>query len=312
MPSDWIKMRTDLYRDPKVCLMADFLMNSEGLFSAHVLRVTGRNSNVTRNALRNVTVGALVTVWGVTRHRGRRVDDDLLVKGIMLSVIDDLCEIPGFGEAMQSVGWAKQTKEGVVFPRFFEEFNVEPNTEALAKAADRQKKYREKRNAQRNALRNGDVTSQSNARVEESREEKSKENTEHGEPKTNGARIAPPAEENAKTRTPKRAMSYSPEFLEFWAAYPKYRRSGKGAAWRAWLIAMRTTEAQTLIEQAEVYATSPKGSGEFSKMPATWLTQRCWEDDPTAWGNPPKKKQHVETSEEINAPGYRYDPHAKD
>jgi len=30
MGLDWIKMRTDLYRDPKVCVMADLLMDTTG------------------------------------------------------------------------------------------------------------------------------------------------------------------------------------------------------------------------------------------------------------------------------------------
>jgi hypothetical protein len=122
---------------------------------------------ITRNALRNVTVGALVTVWGVTRHRGKRDGDDLVVRGATVSVIDDIAELPGFGDAMESVGWVVADDEGLRFPHFFEEYNVEPNDDHKEKNAERQRRHREKNNA----LRNVTVTSQSNDRIEKRREE---------------------------------------------------------------------------------------------------------------------------------------------
>lgn len=172
MAGDWIKMRTDLYRDPKVCLMADNLLDRDGKLSLFVSQITQRDMCVTRNVMRNVTVGALVTVWGVARHRGKRVDDDLLVRDATISVVDDIAELPGFGDAMESVGWAVQSEEGLVFPRFFEEFNVEPGIDARESNAERQRRWREKRNALRNVTSNEKVTQK--VTLEKSREEESK------------------------------------------------------------------------------------------------------------------------------------------
>ena len=167
MAGDWIKMRTDIYRDPKVCIMADLLLDEDGPLARYVSHSCMRDMTVTRNVTRNVTVGALVTVWGVTRHRGKRNGDDLFIAGATSSIVDDIADLPGFGAAMIAVGWAIETDDGLVFPHFFEEFNVEPTEERKANNAERQRRYREKRNA----LRDVTVTSQSNAREEKRREE---------------------------------------------------------------------------------------------------------------------------------------------
>ena len=176
MAGDWIKMRSDLYRDPKICIIADLIGSDESDLSRYVNQNLQCDMSVTRNVTRNATVGALVSVWGVLRHRGKREDLDLVVRGCTVAVIDDLADIPGFGEAMQSVGWVVETKEGIVFPRFFEEFNVDPASEIAAKNAERQRRYREKKgvtsNVTNNVTRNVTRDAKSNAREEERREEK--------------------------------------------------------------------------------------------------------------------------------------------
>jgi hypothetical protein len=175
MAGDWIKMRTDIYRDPRICVIADFLMAPDGELSEYVNQNCQRKMAVTRNVMRNVTVGALVTVWGVMRLRGKREGDDLIARYASLSVIDDVSELPGFGDAMASVGWAEETNEGIVFPRFFTDYNVDPNEDTKAKNAERQRKFREKIKTtealKSNVTRSVTVTSQSN--IEKRREEKS-------------------------------------------------------------------------------------------------------------------------------------------
>ena len=172
MAGDWIKMRTDLYRDPKVCVIADLLINKDSDLSRYVSQNMQRDMCITRNVMRNVTVGALVSVWGVLRHRGKRIEDDLVIKGCTINVIDDVAEIQGFGQAMESVGWVECDDVGLVFPRFFEEFNVDPSADLRAKNAERQKRFREKQKAESNEKSNVTVTLKSNDREEKRREEK--------------------------------------------------------------------------------------------------------------------------------------------
>lgn len=76
---------------------------------------------------------------------------------------------------------------------------------------------------------------------------------------------------------------YSPTFLEFWKAYPQHRRTGKGAAWKAWQKIRGGSEVFGLIGAAlEGYKKShawTKDGGQFIPLPTTWLNQRRWEDD---------------------------------
>ncbi len=260
MAGDWIKMRTDLYRDPKVCVIADLLLDPESDLARHVNQNCQRDMTVTRNVLRNVTVGALLTVWGIMRMRGKRTSDDLMVRNASLSVIDDVADVPGFGGAMNAVGWAIETPEGLVFPRFFEEFNTEPDAEASAKNAERQRRWRAKHRENRNVVRNVMGASQSNVREEKRREEKS------------------------NNKTP-----LSP-FDLWWKLYPK--KSGKEEARRAFSKALKrlrdsgmTTEQATerLSERASAFASTPKANGRYCWNPATWLNQGHYDDDPATW-----------------------------
>lgn len=172
MAGDWIKMRTDLYRDPKVCVIADCLLDPNGALGQYVSQHCQRDMTVTRNVTRNAVVGALLSVWGVMRHRGKRNGDDLLCNGVTLSVLDDIADMVGFGEAMAAAKWARETEEGIVFPRFFEEYNSDPGPAQKSSGAERQRRYRErKRDASQGVTETvtRDVTV--TPRVEKSREE---------------------------------------------------------------------------------------------------------------------------------------------
>lgn len=168
MASDWIKMRVDLYRDPKVCALADILMDEDGALARYINQNMQRDMCVTRNVMRNVTVGALLSVWGVMRSRGKRSDDDLVCRGVTCTVIDDIAEVQGFGAAMLVVGWVEETTEGIVFPRFFEEHNTDPAEASKQKNAERQRRFRERQQSLKsNVTDNVTVTHREEKRREE-------------------------------------------------------------------------------------------------------------------------------------------------
>lgn len=154
MAGDWIKMRTDLYRDPKIIVMADLLLNQGSGLARYVSQNTQRDCNVTRNVMRNAVVGALVSVWGVARHQGKRRGDDLVILSVTSAVVDDIADMPGLGDAMAEAGWLEETTEGIVFPRFFEENNKDPGEYQREKNRERQKRYREKHVTESNVTRN--------------------------------------------------------------------------------------------------------------------------------------------------------------
>ncbi len=259
---DWIKMRTDLYRDPKVCLMADYLLRPNGDLARYVNQNAQCNMVVTRNVIRCATVGATLSTWGVMRHRGKRNGDDLVCNGVTLAVIDDISDLPGFGEAMEACGWAVQSDEGIVFPRFFAEYNVQIDEKSKSSAAERQARYRankkQKSNGNSDATR--DVTS--NDREEKRREEKNRNKETH-------------------------SVSADTEILfeNFWSSYP--RKTGKGGARKVFLKAIKTHEPEKIIQAAKQFASTNKSDPEFTPHPATWLNQERWTDEPL---EPPKKK----------------------
>ena len=75
-------------------------------------------------------------------------------------------------------------------------------------------------------------------------------------------------------------VSYSPDFLRFWAAYP--RKEAKGAAWKAWKVLQPEINA---VVSALSWQTKSQGwtkeSGMFIPLPASYLNARRWEDEPT-------------------------------
>jgi hypothetical protein len=77
------------------------------------------------------------------------------------------------------------------------------------------------------------------------------------------------------TKTPRG----DPEFEAFYAAYPKH--VGRKAAEAAWKKAIRSADPQAVIAGAKRYADERAGQNpQYTKQPATWLNQGCWEDDP--------------------------------
>lgn len=76
-------------------------------------------------------------------------------------------------------------------------------------------------------------------------------------------------------------------FAEFYRAYP--RHVAPGAAEKAWKKAISAgADPQLLIDCAALYAMERKMQDpKYTKHPATWLNQRCWEDEPDPEYTPP-------------------------
>lgn len=82
--------------------------------------------------------------------------------------------------------------------------------------------------------------------------------------------------ENKSTR--KRA-TYSPEFEQFWAAFPKARRVGKKGAYAKWQQVLRNGEAtfEEIMEGLERYKAGWNPA--YYHMPTTWLNKGLWDGD---------------------------------
>lgn len=225
MAGDWIKMRTDLYRDPKVSLIAEHLMSDDSDLSRHVNQMKQRNMTVTRNVMRNVTVGALVSIWGVMRHRGKRVDDDLVCYSVTVNILDDIADLPGIGEAMEFAGWVRQDQEGIVFPNFFDEYNSDPVDRAREKNRERQRRFREKKAQEKdNATSNVTVTHR-----EEKRRDKEKVKKE-----SRNSKFKPPSVDQVQEYVETREIKINPQaFVDHYSANGWMRGKAKIKDWKA-------------------------------------------------------------------------------
>ena len=179
MAGDWIKMRTSLLTNPKVNGIARILEGSSEVSAALTTGFSGGMSEiVTRNVMRHVTVSSLLVVWGAANEHTR----DGIFANADLSDIDDMVGIPGFGAAMESVGWLvyDEQNNAVTLPNF-EEYNTSGSSRSAGakSAAQRQKEYRDRKRA---GVTEGDVTRDvTRDRREEKRREEKYPPTPHDE-----------------------------------------------------------------------------------------------------------------------------------
>ena len=77
--------------------------------------------------------------------------------------------------------------------------------------------------------------------------------------------------------------SYSEDFETFWQSFSPVRKTNKPDAWKAWKDAIKSTDAQVIIQAAIDFSLSPVGMGEYCPGPAPWLRGKKWEDDRRSW-----------------------------
>ena len=93
MAGDWIKMRSNLWDDPRVARLVDL-------------------TNATEAAI----VGGLYWLWSSADQHS----EDGTMPGLTIKSIDRKTAIPGFGDALVTVGWLSDHPDGVHIARFDE------------------------------------------------------------------------------------------------------------------------------------------------------------------------------------------------
>jgi hypothetical protein len=121
--------------------------------------------------------------------------------------------------------------------------------------------------------------------VEEKREQVRNRVTRYRE-KGNAPVTTPETETETETETDKRK-----DFDQFWKIYPL--KVGKGAALKAFLKAIRTTDVNIIIKGAQRYKLDPNRSQAYTAHAATWLNAHRWLDEPL----PPRNLSPAETKE---------------
>lgn len=93
MAGDWIKMRSNLWDDPRVARLVDLTDSSEA-----------------------AVVGALYWLWATADQHS----EDGVMPGLTLRAIDRKTGVSGFGAALVEIGWLADHPEGVRIIRFDE------------------------------------------------------------------------------------------------------------------------------------------------------------------------------------------------
>jgi len=109
MAGDWIKMRTNLWDDPRVSSLADATRTGEA-----------------------TVIGGLYWLWSTADQHS--VDGRL--DGYTLAQVDRKTGIKGFGRALVSVGWLAEHEGGVTIP----EFNAHNGASAKRRATETRRK----------------------------------------------------------------------------------------------------------------------------------------------------------------------------
>ena len=113
MAGDWIKMRGNLWDDPRIAALVDATDSSEA-----------------------TVVGGLYWLWATADQH----TEDGLMPGLSLRQLDRKTGIPGFGKALCDIGWLCEQDQGVCLMKFTEHNGASAkrrSTDAQRKASGR-------------------------------------------------------------------------------------------------------------------------------------------------------------------------------
>jgi len=192
------------------------------------------------NVHRGVVALACMELWEYADTE--TVDGNVV--GASVDIIDAKVCLPGFSNALKSVGWMEETAEGVRLPDF--ERHNGKSAKLRAGKTKRQKNWRE----------NVDAPVDTPApTASSSREEKRIYKDTPAEPE----------------RSP---------FDDFWTAYP--RKKSKGSAAKAWKVKGCGKITERIMAALSAAKASPdwtKDGGKWIPYPATWLNAEGWNDE---------------------------------
>lgn len=229
MAGEWIKVRTNLWDDPRVGKLVESTDTSEATI-----------------------IGALYWLWATADEHST---NDGILHGMTLRTIDRKTGVQGFGAAMVAIDWLEELPNGVRLTRF-DEHNGE-SAKTRAQTAKRVAKHKNKEGA------NAEVTQAALPEMEStvsdalSREEKIREEvkpTAKAKAETAPATRLPadwlPSESDVQfcrdNRPDLRPLDVADRFRDYWAAVPgtKGQKTSWSATWRNWVRNERRVQSQ--------------------------------------------------------------------
>lgn len=225
MAGDWIKMRGNLWDDPRVSKLCDLTDQSEAAI-----------------------VGALYWLWAAADQH----TEDGLMPGLTLRQIDRKTGVQGFGAALCQIGWLEDNPDGVRIVNF-EDHN---GTSAKRRCTDAQRKANVRNvsasDADKRRTESGQKTPNLGAREEKRREEEKTE--EAPSPKSPRGTALPKDWElpgdwrtwAEGARPDVDVLTVADSFRDYWVAKPGKdgRKADWLATWRNWVRNQRSGSAQ--------------------------------------------------------------------
>lgn len=148
MAGEWIKVRTNLWNDPRVSQLCDTTGSAEAMI-----------------------VGGLYWLWATADEH----TETGLMPGLSVNAIDRKTGIKGFGVALVAIGWISEADDGIVISRFDEHNGA--SAKSRAQTAKRQANLRSNAPSVTEALRKRDENVTSASPREEKRREEKKDTT---------------------------------------------------------------------------------------------------------------------------------------
>lgn len=221
MAGEWIKVRTNLWNDPRVSQLCDSTGSAEA-----------------------TVVGGLYWLWATADEH----TETGLMPGLSVSAIDRKTGIKGFGVALVSIGWITEADDGILIARFDEHNGA--SAKSRAQTAKRQAKLRNNGPVTLPASleRDGNVT-EASPREEKRREENKQQGQKAEAPAkqssdASGSRLpkdwkpSPEDTEYCKTERPDLLPSkVAQNFYDYWTAKAGKdgRKADWSATWRSWV-----------------------------------------------------------------------------
>lgn len=224
MAGDWIKMRGNLWDDPRVSKLCDVTDCGEAQI-----------------------IGGLYWLWATADQH----TEDGIMPGLTLRQIDRKTGIPGFGAALCEIEWVKDDPQGIVIIRFTEHNGSSAKRrcmDAQRKAGVRNVSASDADNMQTECAEN---RKECGAREREEKEKEKKELKSKAESAT-ASRLpddwTPSAEEVAFCKAERPDLNpatTASRFRDYWIAQPgaKGRKTDWPATWRNWVRNERVVPA---------------------------------------------------------------------
>jgi len=235
MAGDWIKMRGNLWDDPRVSKLCDLTDQSEAAI-----------------------VGALYWLWAAADQH----TEDGLMPGLTLRQIDRKTGVQGFGAALCQIGWLEDNPDGVRIVNF-EEHN---GTSAKRRCTDAQRKANVRNvsasDADKQRTESGQKTPNLGAREEKRRgEDKAEEAPSAKSPRGTALPETWTLPDDWKTWAEKERPDVDPQtaadsFRDFWIAKPgkEGRKTDWQATWRNWVRNQRSPTFRKAAPAGDIWA----------------------------------------------------------